>query len=270
VTVAHAVARFFPSPAAVAADRSHAARLSVYLTDMLAPYSLTLTDGAPDPVRGQSYGEMATALIDALEPSDVELLVLATDIPDITPGRATAVYLSDVCPGTPMAFGISDQGRAAAFTALRLVRDYAASGTYRRSLLLILEQSYLPYDPGVPVLLPAVSAGVGVFFDADTSSIVDVRIVPDVDGSALTDGLDVALAELCPTTVVLGGPLAHLEVKADRVVLADAGQPMTGGWAALADVLTSSVQGASAESDIVVLADYDPSLRYLCVAAFRR
>ena len=243
-----AVARRYPGPAALAADPAHAARLSTYLGDMVAPYGLRLTDG---PVTGQSYGEMAVPLIDELE-SDVDLLVLATDIPDITPGRATATYLSHVCPGGPLAFGISDQGRATPFTGLRLVRDYALP----RALLLILEQSELRYDPGVPVHLPAHHAAVGLLFREGGRALLDVHTLSDVDCEAL----DEAIAPYEPGTVVLGGTLAHLSVKADRVVLADADQPLTGGWTALAET--------PQDGGVVVLADYDPALRYLCVAAF--
>lgn len=244
-----AVTRRYPGPAALAADPRHAARLSTYLGDMVAPYGLRLTDG---PVTGQSYGEMAVPLVEELAESDVDLLVLATDVPDITPGRATATYLSHVCPGTPLAFGISDQGRATPYTGLRLVRDHAVP----LALLLILEQSELRYDPGVPVHLPARHAAVGLLCGEGGRPLLDVRVMSDVDSEALAE----ALAPYEAATVVLGGTLAHLAVKADLVVLADADQPLTGGWTALAEV--------PRDGGVVVLADYDPALRYLCVAAF--
>ena len=55
---------------------------------------------------------MAEAVIAraVLPGEDVDLLVLAYAIPDITPGRATATYLSHICPGNPLAFAICDQG----------------------------------------------------------------------------------------------------------------------------------------------------------------
>lgn len=241
------VTRRYSGPAVLAADPGHAARLATYVGDMIAPYGLQLTDG---PVTGQSYGEMAVPLIDELAGPGVELLVLATDVPDITPGRATAVYLSHLCPGDPLAFGISDQGRATAFTGLRLVRDYGLP----RALLLVLEQSSLPYDPGVPVRLPAHHAAVGLLLGDGGRELLDVRILSDVDTSALPE----LLAPYAAETVVLGGTLAGVDVKADRIVLADPEQPLTGGWTALSTV----------ESGVTVLADYDPNLRYLCVAAF--
>jgi hypothetical protein len=240
-------ARRFPLAAGQAADPGHARRLAVYLGDALAAYGLSLDGGMPD---GHSYGEMAAALLPA-EP--VDALVLAYDIPDIDPGRATATYLSHLCPGGPMAFAVSDQGRAGAHTALRLLRDYARSGTYERALLIVAEQTSLPYDPGVPVEVPAAHCAVAVHLGPSTLPAAEPRILP---GVALPDVAQ-ALGDLGGATVVLGGHLAELDVKADTVVLADPAQPMTGVWEVLA-----ALEGP------VVLADYDPALRYLCVSSF--
>jgi 4-hydroxymandelate oxidase len=248
-----AVSRRYPAPAALAADTGHAARLSTYLTDLLAPHGLALSPRALDPVRGQSYGEMAAAL---LPDSPVDLLVLAYDVPDISPGRAVSTYLTHLCPGSPMSFAVSDQGRAAAFTALSLMRTYAA--THPRALLLAVEQADLPYDPGVPVTLPAAHAAVALHLaPSSPGPLTAVEVLPDADPSVA--GLD----GLAASTVILGGGLAALagDVKADRVVLADPAQPMTGVWSALAELdLTTAGR--------VAVADHDPALRYLCTAAF--
>ncbi|MFG2044276.1 2-hydroxy-acid oxidase [Dactylosporangium sp. NPDC048998] len=242
-----AVARRFEGPAEQAADAAHTALLATYLTDLLEPYGLGPAGGTGD---GQSYGEMAAAL---LPDEPVDALVLAYDIPDIAPGRATATYLSHLCPGSPMAFAVSDQGRAGAHTALRLLHDYARSGTYPRGLLIVAEQASLPYDPGVPVEVPAAHCAVAVHLGPSTLEAAVPRILPGVAPEDVA-GL---LGDVGPATLVLGGHLADLDAKADTIVLADPAQPMTGVWEALA-----SVEGP------VVLADYDPALRYLCISSF--
>src|SRR5438552_2253667 len=84
----------------------------------------------------------------------VDLLVLAFAIHDVRLGRATALYLSGVCPGEPMAFAVCDQGAAGAFTALRLVGEYARTAGCRRCLLLVVEQSALHYRPAGPAPVP--------------------------------------------------------------------------------------------------------------------
>ena len=159
----------FPNPSALAHDPEHTARLSVYLTDLLRPYGLTLEPGAMSRSGrhgGQSYGEMAEALIAAAVPEgeQIDLLVMAYHVPDITPGRATTTYLSHICPGTPLSFAVSDQGAGVGLTALRLVQEYARTAGLRRALLLLVEQCALPYDPGVPVTVPSEDSGVALLF----------------------------------------------------------------------------------------------------------
>ncbi|MFC8448839.1 hypothetical protein [Kitasatospora sp. NPDC057223] len=268
----------FPTPAALAGDPVHAQRLRRYLADLLRPYGRELDPDAlgPDAVScdGQSYGEMAETLIDAIVPAgeSVDLLVLAHSIPDITPGRATTTYLSHVCPGTPMAFAVSDQGAAGAFTALRLVDAYARSGGLRRALLLVVEQDSLPYHPGVPVPEVAGSRGVALLFGeplpgerAARISRVGTHLLPtDSPGEARAAELALLGGGPEPVTAVLGGvPVAGAAhaLPAD-LRFADAGQPGTGVWWELAGELA----GPSTGPRRLLLADHDAGLHHLSLA----
>src|SRR2546430_978978 len=145
-------------------DSIYGLLLRVSLTDLLRRYGLELEPGILDHGRGQSYGEMAETVMGmAIAPDDaVDLVVLAYAIPDIPPGRATAAYLSHICPGNRLAFAVCDQGVAAAFTGLRLIREYARTGGCRRALLVVVEQAELPYDTGEPVAIPAGHRAVAV------------------------------------------------------------------------------------------------------------
>src|SRR2546421_2599393 len=107
--------------------------LRAYLADLVGPYGLALREDLLDAGAGHSYGEMAEPLIAAVVPaaSPVDLLVLAYGIHDIRLGRATATYLASRCPGDPLSFAVCDQGVAAAFTAVRLIGAYAATGACR-------------------------------------------------------------------------------------------------------------------------------------------
>jgi 4-hydroxymandelate oxidase len=277
-----AVRLAFPDPAELAGDDVHTGRLDVYLSDLLGQYALGLEPGALEP-GGQSYGEMAEALIKLAVPEgeSVDLLVLAYAIPDITPGRATATYLSHVCPGRPMSFAVSDQGTAAGFTGLRLIRDHARSGGPRRALLLVVEQAALPYDPGVPVAVPAGHSGVALLLGdlSETSDTPDpagrsgsaarleaVSVYPALAADALADQVGALFAGATGSTAILGAALAA-QVPAptgpSQVRVASAGQPYTGVWWELA--------GALAEADVgtprIQLADYAPEAQYLCFAA---
>ena len=108
-------------------DPDHRARLHTYVSDLVRPHGLASSDERLTAVAGRSYGDMAAALIAATVPPDrpVDLLVLAMAVTDDRPGRATATYLSHVCPGGPLAFTVCDQGTVAPFTALMLAREYA-------------------------------------------------------------------------------------------------------------------------------------------------
>lgn len=286
--IRRAVRLAFPGPGAPAADPVHIARLRRYLTDLLHPYGLGLDAGALEeaasPV-GRSYGEMAEALIRAVVPEGeaVDLLVLAHAVPDITPGRATTTRLSHVCPGTPMALAVSDQGAASAFTALRLVDAYARSGGLRRALLLVVEQDSLPYDPGIPVVVPAGSRGVAVLFGerlpgervATVSRVATHVLAADSPATALAT----ELAELAESgglggpgdgparrtvTAILGATAAAAAAHRWPAGLrfADAGQPATGVWWDLAGELAEPSTGPRR----VLLADYDAGPHHLSLA----
>ena len=155
----------FTGPAALLGDPVLRERAAGYLADLTRPYGLRVPDGlfdAPSAALGQSYGEMAAELIPAVVAPDepVDLLVLAFAVHDMLPGRATAAYLSHVCPGTPMSFALCDQGSAAAFTGLRIAGGYGC----RRALLVTVEQAVLPYDAAVAV--PARHRAVAMLCDA--------------------------------------------------------------------------------------------------------
>ncbi len=180
-----------------------------YVADLVAPYGLPLDRNVHG---GQSYGEMGAALIEELAPDGVRVLVLAFAVPDVRPGRATASYLSHVCPGGPFAFAVCDQGTAAGFTALRLIEEYVRDGG--RGLLLVAEQPVLPYPA---TGLPDRATGVGVLVEGsgrvrqysgvpaeDVAALLDKESGPVVRGDGLTD-VWWRLADLPSGPAVLAG-----------------------------------------------------------------
>jgi hypothetical protein len=248
--------RLFDGSARFTGDPGHRAELHTYLGDLLRPYGLGLT-GVPG---GQSYGEMAEVLIGDLVTADrpVDLLVLAFAVPDVRPGRATATYLSHVCPGNPLAFAVCDQGSAAAFTGLRLAGEYLRTGGCRRALLLVVEQAGLPYQPVAPAPVPDRHAGVALLLEGTGPPVEVLRQHPNVAPHQVGVRLSAELATLDPAaTTVLGPELAGFAGGSARV--APAGQPHTGVWWELA--------GLGEAAGPVVLADYDRALGHLCVLA---
>jgi hypothetical protein len=327
--------RSFTGSAEFLADADNRARVGEYLADMGRPYGREVPAspfGEPaSPDLGHSYGEMAAALIGSVVPADepVDLLVLAFSVHDLRPGRQTAAYLSHVTPGEPMAFAVCDQGSAAAFSGLRMIREYAASAAIARALLVVVEQAALPYDS--PAALPLQHQAVAMLYRRDLDGDEPasdgpardeparagpardepardepVRAGPARDGSARDEparaGLggdsairpvrvtgvrqhpgvppgDVAalaaadLAELAAghhdVALVLSDALAAVWTAsvASRVRVMPPGQPSTDVWWGLIGELTGD-EDPGAPASLLVAADYDPQLRYLCLTAF--
>lgn len=290
-----AVRRTFSGPARFLADAANRARVGEYLTDMARPYRLELASdlsGAPSSeALGHSYGEMAETLIGPAVPAQepVDLLVLAFSVHDLRPGRQTAAYLSHLTPGAPAAFAICDQGCAAAFSGLRIARAYASSAGIRRALLIVVEQAVLPYDAPVP--LPAQHRGVAMLYgdataidgsatgpggesaephDADAvrpARVAEVRQHPGAQPAAVAGLAAASLAEMAAGRADVRLVLSHAAAQvwtappAMQVRVMPPGQPCTGVWWGLIDELTG-------RAGLVVAADYDPRLRYLCLTAF--
>jgi hypothetical protein len=249
--ISRAVRCIFDGPSDLATDPDHAALLRVYLTDLLRPYGITTVKEG----HGQSYAQMAERVVDLAVPPDqpLDLIVLAFAIPDIHPGRAVATYLSQLRPGHRLAFAVTDQGSAAAFTGLRLIREYTHGGGCRQALLVVVEQADLPYPPTAPATVPAAHAAVGLFCTGSDgrARLAEVRQRPDADiADAKAD-----VAACATERLIVSGSLGAI----DGARVAPEGQPGTGVWWALADELATPGR--------VVLADYDPALRYLSLAA---
>jgi len=283
--------RTFTGPAAFLDDPGNRADLDRYLSDLTRDYPEL---GPTAAAGGQSYGEMAEALIGAVTSADqpVDLLVLAYAIHDLQPGRATATYLSHVCPGVPLSFAICDQGSAAAFTSLRIARDFLASTGRRRALLIVVEQATLPYASAAD--RPAQHRGVAMLLESEPAEsepaarLVALRQRPNLAAEAVPGQAVADLAELSAgyreTRVVLSPALAAAwparpgppdqpgqpgqPGQPDQLTVGPAAQPSTSAWWQLITELDEIEQLSSTDRpDLLVVADYDPQLRYLCLAA---
>lgn len=253
LSIRRVVRRAFTGPAASTGDPDRRARLHEYLSDLVRPYGTVLREDLFASANGHSYGEMAAAVAPD-EPVDV--VVLAYAIPDIRPGRATATYLSHILPGNPLAFAVCDQGAAAGFTGLRLVREYLGGDERRRGLLIVVEQSVLHYEPAAPAAVPDGHFAVALLCAASgPGRVATIRQVP---GVSLEEAFSVLAG--CPAkTAVLGAGLASVELSTvDSVRRASPGRPYTGVWWELAEEYASGQP--------LLIAEYDATLGYLCMS----
>jgi hypothetical protein len=253
-----------------ASDSARDPALREYLADMLRPYGLPLATGRLS--EGQSYAEMAGALLAREVAADgpVDLLVFAFAVSDVAPWRAIASHLSHLCPGQPFAFAVCDQGVTAPFTGLRLIREYASTGGCRRALLVVAEQAAMPYRPAPPAVTPDRHAVVALLCDQSGHGRLDaVRLRAGVarsEAASLLADAAGALPDGQDLTTIVGAGLAADARSAGlpgQVVVAPPGQPCTGVWWEVAGGLAGAAQGRR-----VLLADYDPLLGSLGLAAF--
>ena len=263
VRVSRVLARHFDGRSETSLDPD----LRVFLSDLTRPYGVPLREDLLREGVGHSYGEMAEGLLrEALPDGDpVDLLVLAFAIPDVRPGRSTAVHLSRFCSGSPLAFAVNDQGPAAAFTALRIVRDYQRTGGCRRAVVLVAEQASLHYTPPVPVLVPERHCAVALVCEESGTEELTIRQKTEVSTESAAGLVAERLALLGPEAVLVAG--AGLGVPAgagSRTVPAPAGQPATGVWSELA----ARLPGWREQGRPVLVADHDPVLGLLGTAGF--
>jgi hypothetical protein len=238
----------------------------LYFADMSARYGLPFRADALAGDRLVGYSEMAEKLLDALAPLDepIDIVVVGHAVPDADIGRFVGCTLSAAAPGEALPFAISDQGNATSFTALRLAGEYARAGDVRHVLVVLLDQTTLPYDIDLSELAqPLHDSGIALLFGpAGPGNGLAVRQLADVDSDQVAELLAETVAELvgdrAPSALVVGQTLAGATTLPATV--AEAGRPAGALWWALDE----------SAGPRVVLADYDPALRYLCVATVDR
>lgn len=244
--------------------------LRPYLADLAGRQGVALREDVFAAGVGQAYTEMALPLVEAVTVPDepVDLLVLAYGVHDVQPGRNTALRLADRCPGDPLAFAVTDLGTAAAFGALRVIGDHVATGGCGRALLVVAEQAALHYDLAVPAPVPDRHAAAALLFEAVPGAApMRVRQHPGVPaeaaGAVLAADLAELVGDLADVTLVAGPGLdtATVSPAVREVRHAPAGLPFTGLLAAVTEPAT--------DGGLLVLADHDPVLGHLAVAAFR-
>ncbi|MGY4912939.1 hypothetical protein [Micromonospora aurantiaca (nom. illeg.)] len=244
--------RFDPDPEPYRGDPL----LEEYLSDMTELYGRRFDRDRHAAAARNSFTGMADRLVRDLDlAAPVDLIAIAHSTPDGDPRRVTACYLNELVQGDPLAFAVSDQGPAAAFTALRLLGTYSGDFPGCRALLLILEQTTIPYEVvGARYPVPGDDVGVAVLLEPAGSDGTSVHQRPDVSPAAAGTLLD----ELVPADAVLiTGP--GLTARGQAVPAPGLGA--AGVWAEFAR------QRAGTAGPIAV-ADHDPVSGTLCAAVF--
>lgn len=228
-----------------------------YYRGMAGIFGAGLDRVALDRGNHNTFSAMGAAVLAGLggEAGPIDLVVLAHAVPDIDVHGFAAAAVSYRIGGEPAAFAVGDQGSATPFTALRVAGAYARADEAKRVLVLLLDQATVPYRSSVPP--PLADFAVGLVLTADPTASLAVHQFPDTDPA----GVRLLLRRLVPAnpdaTVLLGPGVDPRDLPYPaRVVAVPEGQPTTGLWARLVPRRDARV----------VAVDYDPRLRYLCVA----
>lgn len=244
--------------------RSELAVEAQYFGERLADYGMSASPHQPRAGNRNSYAQMSLRLVTELR-ADPELIVLAHALPDSDMRTSPAGLLSRQLVGRPMVFGVSEQGRATPFMALRLAEAYTALGT-RSAAVLILDQGTLFYqDPVLAELDTATDHAVGLWFTATaaigagpTRQWTDVP--PDRAGALLSEAIGDAGPG--PVTVTAGTRVPDVPGAAMR--RGAAGQLCTSVWSDLAGQLAKP----SPADRTILVTEYEPTLGYLSVTPF--
>ena len=245
--------------------------------DVLELYGMRPETAGEPRQRRNSFTDMALAAVSWLSPADrcVDLVIIAHATPDAEPGFVACTLSERLAEGT-LVFAISDQGPAAQFTALRVADAYVRTGAHRRCLVLLLDQKTVAGPvPPAPGADPLRDSAVALVLDdtgdgpaGGSALLLWQRTGLDAAdvGQAIRDALPrmIPAADTGRTRVVHGPGLdAHAALLPPGRRRARDGMPCTGLWTEFAAM--ARAEGGALKS--LVLADYDPELRYLCLCA---
>lgn len=150
--------------------------------------------------RGHSFADMCAALLTEIDATEnLDLVVLAHVTPDLDPRDSVAGALA--APDR-LVFAVSDQGRLAPFTALRLAMAFPDRP---HAAVIVLDQAVVPYaDPDLSALDETFDHAVAL---RPALGFHPVRQWADITGDRVTGVLEPALAVEHPDLVILGPAL---------------------------------------------------------------
>jgi hypothetical protein len=238
--------------------------LERYFTDLTAPRGIGFRPQDLAAASGVTFTDLAADMAQLLAPCQVDLAIIAHAVPEFDQRLLAACYLADALPGEPMTFAICDSGPSAPFAALGVAACYAAAGLVGSALILVLDQSTVPYQLVPPggrdaAACPAPTRDIAVALLLRPGGVTTaVEQIPGVGaGQApgiLAERLRHAAAAGGPVTAIVGPGLQVGSPPAGcTVIRAPAGQPCTAVWSAL-DGLDWTEPGQR-----VTIAEHDPA-----------
>lgn len=146
-----------------------------------------------------SYHNMAAEILDderwKQEISRTDLFILAYSFPNIRPDISIVNYIMDRYGAGFLSFAINDMGFAAPFMALHIINQYLKESGFSRAMLLVMDQTSLPYKTKELQEVSGVDTGALLLMDrvqGSSGNIVDIRMnyMPSLNAQVLNDQMD--------------------------------------------------------------------------------
>lgn len=136
--------------------------------DLAKSYGLVMEEKLLEEGRNLSFSYMCSQVIDPIKDlvEDIDLLVIAHCTPNIDPAVSTVNNLIEKYSLKAKGFAISDIGIIAPFIAIKSINDSFISGKSKKALLLIVDQSTLPYK--VSELKQIVDSSIACILESDS------------------------------------------------------------------------------------------------------
>jgi hypothetical protein len=149
--------------------------LHEYFADLAALHGIGYRGDVLRAGAAATFAAMAEPVLAEADPVDV--LIIAHTTPDLDPRVSAAAAASHRFAGRPLVFAVSDTACSVAFTAVRLAGEYVRRHSYRRALVLVLDQATRPYESPAA---PGGDAVVALHLSADPAGQVRCGRVPGV------------------------------------------------------------------------------------------
>ncbi|SDW50109.1 hypothetical protein SAMN05421504_101759 [Amycolatopsis xylanica] len=219
------------------------AELIAYYDDLLAQSGMTVDTRLLAEGRNIDHAELAESVVDGL--GEPDLILLAYAVPDLHPMTTVAARVNHLLGGRAQSMAISEQGLQAPYTALRIADAYHQAGQCDRAVLLVLEQTTLPYHDPMVHDTPL------------TDTAAAIVLEPGARGfgkpwSGTSERL-AAMIDEREGTLVVAGPWVKTDRSADVHRCAD-GTYCTSVWLALAE----NHDRWHGRYESILLADVDP------------
>ncbi|GIE32327.1 hypothetical protein Ait01nite_053720 [Actinoplanes italicus] len=250
-------------------------RKDEYLNDLADVHGLD-RPVALSAMTSRSYGEMAATALEGCGAGSehIDVIVLAYANTEFFVPKGASSFLSEEFPSAKLVYAVTDQGKLAPFTALKLAHCHLHEEECERAAVVAIEQRAVPLVGDHVSGKPEVDAAAAILLSRDVCatgvekpSVALRKVGGQAElGPLVREMLRIGTAELDGDPLIVIGeriPGGEAASFSSRIHRAEAGRVCTGVW----ETLDRSLRGDGGYSGPVLVMEYDPILDQLGVAS---